>query len=854
MVLEGLIYGKIIMRITVLLALLCLINECFAENPSLVSADSSSAAVASQLDTLSELVNPGRVLEPKLSSLHAWSLVKGIDIAVLSYLKNGNKVDSANDIYESVVVLYQHDTRRVIRHFFMDNLDYGGQPRLGDHLQIIELSYKLGANIVAFGIQIERDVDTARDTRLNLYAAERGKLDRLTLVLDAFKTEEEVSRENPTVDSPNIHVIRNITVQPSDELEYFPIIVQETWTKTFPGPSCAGNCNQQGQTTYRFLHAGLEYLPEESGLYNELIRYGMADRSQRKGAETPWKLVPNTRLRYKLVSGEDCGSGKFCGEIGGGAFEDAATGQPFNPRSVFTRQGERNLLLRFREEILNDAREIIEKLKNGEMTVDGRAKKVDPYLLTQCRKNWNTLPVSFDAIDVGISSTGEMVLSGNGCGWHIVGYDMLDNMSQTFSADELRPYLNTYGKSVLLKEGNVLQPEVEPNQCASSSQSTTKTFPHGGIAEVKGDTGILAVLYNDGQLWVAHSSYIDRVLKPVRVKGEFIHVETRINYVIALARDGSLWEWDTSSYSSMKDYERQTQATKLGDGFLDVRTGWGMIVLKKDGTVWFWRDDIVDPNRTEKMVDMHGAVKIAENAIAINTTPRGNILIINSDNKLYIYDPNQLGTFPARALKKDRLPGQLVGDGYTGFQSGFLKTINRGLVRVAEGLPVDNPTDAADPVVQVTDGANIAVLERNSTLLVSSQGGGATLFPIGCGYADVKFPESYEFQFPKPVTAPYLLALRRDGEMMLWSSQIKSHRPNARPNYVDTPPISLGHGFMTLPVWVDGLDIGSNVFSGSVVFKQDNSVWVHYQYQNENGESLSIENTFSKLLDHFADN
>lgn len=815
------------------------------------ACDRSDDASHSELEYLSELVRPGRVWISQWSACRSWGAVSGENVAVLTYARAGGGGNSA-EVYESEVIVYERSTRKVVAHMARQ-ANYLST----DQLMLPNLDYQLGSRTHSFGVEVKHaphpsmfHAGTSSDTELTLYAVERGELN---VVLDGFNTAEEFVPSASETGSPLLHVERRISIRGGSGLEFYPIDVAETRETHSADPACATNCSQSVATTYTLLHAGKQYVPEKWNTYREFDRIDNdTSLSNSIGSEGPWQAVPSARLRFKEVTLTSCG--KFCGEFGGSFFEDTATGAQFDARYIFTLQGKRELIQKFKQSLLERAQTLVDAAIR-----DGRITKIDPYLLTQCRKNWNSLRNATESVAFGIDNAGHIVLSASACAWHIVGYDMLDNLTQSYSAQDLEPLLNAYGKSVLLGLGNVLQPGPEPLSC-NVDTNQAKTLPHGGVAEMRSGGAGLAVLYNDGQLWVIEGHTDADTLQPIHVAGEFSHVEAFDGFIAALGRDGKLWARSrTQDGSSSADISGLSEITKIGDGFADfARVNFdSSVTLSKDGVVSLWKSEFV-PVSTKSFKRVDSMVRVDSDARAVDVTPDGHILVVHSDGRLYDYDPTLSTKLPTQAVKPSRVPGYLLGYEYTGFlnRPRFSGRTLAGAVRRGNELwgwrsYGDTPIKLAEEVVQASYygapgvGEIMALLAANGALYADSYSDASGFLPIACGYTDVSGGES---QDSSGIGALELLALKPNGELLAWKSKSNRGKRSSSADLFESNPVKLSDDVMTLPIPVL-LSVNRFSLVGNVVLKTDGSMWIEYR---SNDESSEANTSFNKLLDHVA--
>lgn len=162
--------------------------------------------------------------------------------------------------------------------------------------------------------------------------------------------------------------------------------------------------------------------------------------------------VPRNDGRTLVLAFEIEGCGAYC-ESGREAFIfEVRTGQSVQTGKLITDEGRSILAPRMKSKLIKRARAIVEGLKKtpSETDQDG----LDMY--EQCLKEWDEWPAA-NMLSVGLD--GGAVFSFGNCSNHAMRpYDALDNLYESVTLSEVKPYLSAYGRSLILGEGDVRVP------------------------------------------------------------------------------------------------------------------------------------------------------------------------------------------------------------------------------------------------------------------------------------------------------------------------------------------------------------------------------------------------------------
>jgi uncharacterized protein len=529
--------------------------------------------------------------------------------------------------------------------------------------------------------------------------------------------------------------------------------------------------------------------------------------------------------RLLVLQFESEGCGAYCSTSSEQKIFDARTGHLVHPEELFTDKGIAILSQRLKENRIHRAKAILATQKNSE------ADEADMY--ARCIAEWTSWPASLWPLNS--NPDGRWRFVAGSCSNHAMRpYDALDNLDQIAALPELKPYLNAYGKSLLLGEGDVRDPAPEaPPPCKQGGGlpvTKNNRAPQAGVQASAGESHFL-LLNGKGQLWgwgESHSGELGAgsgyVPTPTLLGDDFVQAGGGHSYTAAIRRDGTLWTWGSNYQGRLGagNAKSSAQPVRIGEGFVSLKVeSDGAMALRKDGSVWGWGGKMTTPQQL--MTDV----------VQIEYGPRGERLMLKKDGSIWA-----LGGFSTPGQKPyDATQPRLIGNGFA-----RLATHNGDLAYKVDGslwawgeILSGMQSDAAgqesfDHAVEIGSGfvtvkvggvysLYLAALKADGSLwLARTRGMTTRLESNGCGYVDMV------------AGGNYLLLLKADGSLEVWGNW-KTPTVAGGQNELDLrrqplselTPVSLGKGFTQL---FQVGDIWGDMGAKAIVLRNDGSVWL----------------------------
>lgn len=529
------------------------------------------------------------------------------------------------------------------------------------------------------------------------------------------------------------------------------------------------------------------------------------------------------------VSGSDCEPEMpRCSPYDSQLVFDIRAGRTVALQELYTEQGANALSQKLKEKLFSLATSRLAALSKADAGKYGEQYK-------QCMTNWAT------GMEVGVEANftpdGRMQFGlGNCSHYDEYGPDpvepegtALDKLVLTAALPEVRPYLNAYGKSLLLGEGDVRAPVHEPPLvCKKSSGLPVRSNDRPSAQGIQASAGSnhYLLLTRDGKLWgwgEGNSGELGVALAfnpvPLLQGDDYAQAAGGQFYTAALRRDGTLWTWGSNYMHRLGRSTDKSGArpVRIGEGYisLKVESSEGM-ALKRDGTVWGWGGKMETPQQ------LMGEV------VQIEYGPKAERLMLKKDGSLWA-----LGGWSGNGKPDDETHPRLIGSGFSRLAAhngdlaykadgslwawGEMRSIS---FRLGDQERSAQPANIGSGFVKVKVGGvyslYLVALKADSSLWLAKTRGAVTrLVPVGCGYADVV------------AGGEYLLALKEDGSLEVWApwktkeaAAQQEHRTQMSP-WGLVSPVLLGKGYTEL---FQMGDLFGDMGAKAVVLKKDGTV------------------------------
>lgn len=591
------------------------------------------------------------------------------------------------------------------------------------------------------------------------------------------------------------------------------------------------NPPESGWRINKVLYHNYHTVPplEFSGLISFLATHKAADNND--GKET-FSLVSNKgNLLVLRASGTNCEpDAPRCSPFDYQYRFDIRTGSVASFDDLYTEEGAYLLSQKLKEKLINLAKSKLTTIPKK----DAEANR-DQY--QRCLDSWRGRSAD---IAGNFTADGRLQFSWPNCSSYTpYGPDpeepegqALDNLILTVALPELSPYLSTYGKSILLGEGDVRAPISEaPLVCKKEGLLEVRRNDRASVPGIQASAweDHYLLLMPDGKLWGWGEGQagqlgapLGRHLAPRLLEGDFLQVGAGPSFTAAIQRDGTLWTWGANYQYRLGDGTDKPRAhrVRVGEGFVSLKVATnGTIALKQDGTVWGWGN-----------YDMTTPQQLISDVVQIENGQASGRLLLKKDGSLWALG----GSYGYPILKASGPKHlQIIGNGFThlpvhgdlAFKTdGSLWAWNRlryTSFRLGDENSFEQPVNIGNGFVNVKvslgDPSHVAALKADGSLWLAKTRGAITrLEPVGCGYADLV------------VSNEVLLTLKQDGSLEIWSHwETPAAIAQQEQRELIAPwgrlhPIPLGKGYFRL-FQVSDLGGGS---AQAIALRQDGSVWL----------------------------
>ena len=489
---------------------------------------------------------------------------------------------------------------------------------------------------------------------------------------------------------------------------------------------------------------------------------------------------------------------------------DARTGRQLENDALFTPAGKQALTRHFAATARAKSRAALAAVK--------KAHDADDDELAHYENCVGGSSQDISLPELRLDAQGQWQLPVPGCSF---GYrpmwNLVDDIVVPLPPALLARHLSAYGKSVLLGQGNVIDPAPPAPRCvrgaplAGSVPSPYRALAFGvdhRVALLADGSLVTWGADNDGQLGRGQQRGDMQVQPPQVIARGMSAIAAGSQWSAALGEDGTLWTWG-SNYMGATAHESseraQTTPVAVGTDFVQLRaSGTGGIALKRDGSLWAWGGRVAKDFGNGFVAWVTTPWKLGDGIVQIELGPLGDIQALDRDGTLWSWGGFSTDHEHSAGDKPHRL-----GDGFArlaghGTQAAFKS--DGGLWAWGASLAAmidtagerDRPAQrVGDDFVQVVGAPEnvVAALKSDGSVWLTHGRGSVTrLEPLGCGYQRIALVGA---SWDSPAMQVQLVALRDDGSLVAW--------PVAPPGptgqvHASAAPVVLGERFRELDV------------------------------------------------------
>ena len=572
----------------------------------------------------------------------------------------------------------------------------------------------------------------------------------------------------------------------------------------------------------------------------ETLQDGMALLEQQSSTEGSRSLAlaqylvirNDDRLLILEVEGEGCGA--YCESFTQQFLFDTRTGRAIHPEDLFTDAGSSALAQRLKSAQIRSGKALLASARRKESLQEGEDATYSRCLADWARSEPRLWPLA-------ANFKGQWRFTAGTCSAHVNrGSDLLDRLDVPVTLAQLVPHLNAYGKSLLMRVGDVRDPALTSLQCKKGAEPrpAASTSDRSDVVVVAAGRDHHLLLQKQGRLWAwgrngdGQMGHVDPPansgawIPPVLVGDDFVQVAAGFSHSAGIRRDGTLWTWGHNYLGVLGDGGTANRArpVQIGKDFVQVTMdSQRAMALQRNGALWAWGSEQLsekDPFGRElyRLTPRQLASDVAQMEFF---APFAQAITLKTDGSIWI-----IGETGERK----------VGDGFTRLAArnakaafkadGSLWAWEETLAALAtlRGNNEGQPAQVGQGFVKVTVAYPnfVVALKEDGSLWASHwRGASASFEPVGCGFMDVV---TLGHADARPPHGAWVAALKRDGNLIAWGNWKGEAEASWVPqrNLFNQPPITLGSGFVSLH---QVPNLWGQLGGRMVAVKADGSIW-----------------------------